>query len=410
MRALTAQEQQTLDQILNFAAPAGTPMSSIEDAAAALSAAAPGWQNVVELRESWAPLARLPLAADGRINYRVWRALIEEAGGGLALRLLETLRSKSVYEGPRGKACTLWLHRHGLRPGNDLWHGHPVDHTLELLSRRWIGRVGPTLIYKLAVLGGCGQYGMPETEDIRTAMQDLLPRLLAPFAEAGYLTDLERLEPCDDKLAGQPTLPRIGYVLHDLDRYRDPEPEPEPAPEPEGEPGPEHRPAGESDAEGAGSSASGRFDIERVLAIYRPSTEEIIVCAPKIISCANSLKVHPATLLPVVLVHELGHWLMHRLRDGRDQVWDTRSYYDAHTYVHEGWAQLMTAWMANELGGEFQRCFEELAKHQSYPYQVFRNYVGYPRELVVRSLAFMREGPTPCGLAEWDAALALAKP
>ena len=42
--------------------------------------------------------------------------------------------------------------------------------------------------------------------------------------------------------------------------------------------------------------------------------------------------------------------------------------------VHEGWAQLITWWIADQVDGEFKRTFEKLNKMQSPPYRVFEQF------------------------------------
>jgi len=45
----------------------------------------------------------------------------------------------------------------------------------------------------------------------------------------------------------------------------------------------------------------------------------------------------------------------------------------------EGWAQIITHWVVQDIGGSLQRTFEQLNRGQSRPYHVYKNYALCPR-------------------------------
>ena len=53
-------------------------------------------------------------------------------------------------------------------------------------------------------------------------------------------------------------------------------------------------------------------------------------------------------LSAVVLIHEIGHWITHQLPKPGVPTWRTDLYDSSERYVHEGWAQLITWWIANQ--------------------------------------------------------------
>ena len=78
-------------------------------------------------------------------------------------------------------------------------------------------------------------------------------------------------------------------------------------------------------------------------------------------------------LSAVVLIHEIGHWITHQLPKPGVPTWRTDLYDSSERYVHEGWAQLITWWIANQddVDRQFKDTFEKLNKLQSPPYRVF---------------------------------------
>lgn len=151
------------------------------------------------------------------------------------------------------------------------------------------------------------------------------------------------------------------------------------------------------------------ISIEEVLGLYLPHEQEILLFERGIRWYANRHKLDPAWLLDVVLVHEFGHRLTHALPGpGRDS-WPTERYVPTTVEVHEGWAQLITSWVARGLyrsatahrGNEFSLTFEELNRCQSPAYHVFEEFENEDRGRVMRSLECLRQRSGPAQLDDW---------
>ena len=154
------------------------------------------------------------------------------------------------------------------------------------------------------------------------------------------------------------------------------------------------------------------MSIEEMLGMYEPRKQRITLWEMGIEWFGRRFPVNPDTLFSVVLVHELGHWITHQLPKPGIPTWPTDLYVLGERDVHEGWAQLMTFWIAREAGrgagprGDFKHTFEELNKHQSSPYHVYRHFETEPVDRVIASLEKMRRLPRPARLRDWKQAIA----
>ena len=128
--------------------------------------------------------------------------------------------------------------------------------------------------------------------------------------------------------------------------------------------------------------------IEELLGVYQPQHQQIIIYERGIKWRRNRFE--EKWLFSVVLIHEISHWITHLLPKPGTPTWSTDMYILGETDVHEGWAQLMTWWIADEVGGKFKSTFEELNQNQSPPYRVFEGFKNEPIDKVMESLEKLR--------------------
>ena len=143
--------------------------------------------------------------------------------------------------------------------------------------------------------------------------------------------------------------------------------------------------------------------IEELLGVYQPQHEQIIIYEKGIRWRGHRLD--EEWLFAVVLIHEIGHWITHILPKPNIPAWKTDLYIQGEADVKEGWAQLMTYWIANQVGGKFKRTFEELNKNQSPPYRVFEQFKDEPIDKVMASLEKLRLLSWPSRLQDWRKAI-----
>ncbi len=146
---------------------------------------------------------------------------------------------------------------------------------------------------------------------------------------------------------------------------------------------------------------SEKVPITEVLGVYFSGTGEIVLYQDIIDMHSAKHGWDKDWLISVVLIHEYSHWITHKLEKENIPTWDTKLFNLTDTFVKEGWAQLLTYWIANEIGGEFKRVFEELNNRQSMKYKEFKNYIQYDIGSVVKSLEVLRLLPYPTGLSNW---------
>lgn len=159
------------------------------------------------------------------------------------------------------------------------------------------------------------------------------------------------------------------------------------------------------------------ISIEELLGVYIPSDKQIILYDRGIDWFAAEKNLDKILLRAVVLVHEIGHWVTHVLPKYPKcksaflnfiaqlpgfLEWSLQKYIDTDNEVKEGWAQLITWWIVNNVGGELKRTFEKLNQNQSSPYLVFKKYTGYDVKRVMDSLEKLRNLRRPAKLSDWD--------
>jgi hypothetical protein len=120
---------------------------------------------------------------------------------------------------------------------------------------------------------------------------------------------------------------------------------------------------------------------------------------------AEMLGVREEDLQAIVLVHELGHWLVHGVPVGGVGCWGPQGYEATRTEVHECFAQLAARWTCSDLGGEFLRAFDRLNQRQGPVYQAWKEFGNGCRGGVIGALAGLRSAGRGASLGHLRAAL-----
>ncbi|HOM41543.1 MAG TPA: hypothetical protein P5320_02265 [Bacteroidales bacterium] len=144
------------------------------------------------------------------------------------------------------------------------------------------------------------------------------------------------------------------------------------------------------------------ISIEEVLGCYRTNPPSIILYIKGLdwLTRKNNLK--SELLRGIVLVHEVGHWITHLLPTPNVPFWPTEHYNKSSMEVHEGWAQLITWWVVDEISGEIKKVFDYLNKYQSSPYNIYKNFTSKSRKSVINSLDVLRKLGRPAVLNDWQ--------
>jgi len=144
------------------------------------------------------------------------------------------------------------------------------------------------------------------------------------------------------------------------------------------------------------------ISIEELLGVYHPAPEPgIVLYARGIAWCARRHDFDEDVLRAVVLIHECGHWATHMLPKPGIPPWPTETFLLTEEAVHEGWAQLMTWWVVNEVGGPFEQTFEELNIRQPEAYRVYGAFESSDRKTVMNSLQYLRLQMRPATFDGW---------
>ena len=147
------------------------------------------------------------------------------------------------------------------------------------------------------------------------------------------------------------------------------------------------------------------FSIEDLLGAYEPRLQQIIIYERGIKWMVGREDFDKEWLETVVLIHEIGHWITHQLPKPGVPTWPTDLYVLSEPDVHEGWAQLITSWIAAQVGRRFEETFERLNRNQSPPYHVFNQFKGESIDQVMASLEKLRLLQWPARLEDWKKAL-----
>jgi hypothetical protein len=143
------------------------------------------------------------------------------------------------------------------------------------------------------------------------------------------------------------------------------------------------------------------ISIEELLGVYQPQQQKIIIYEKGIKWSSKRIGFDKEWLLSVVLIHEISHWVTHMLPKPGIPSWPTEMYILSEPEVLKGLAQLMTWWIANEVGGVFECTFEKLNQTQPTSYQVFKNFTDKPVDKVIESIEKLRLLPRPARLQDW---------
>jgi hypothetical protein len=142
------------------------------------------------------------------------------------------------------------------------------------------------------------------------------------------------------------------------------------------------------------------ISIEELLGCYVPN-QHIILYARGVRWIAREKNLDEDMVRAIVLVHEIGHWITHLLPKPGISRWPNKLYKRTDSNVHEGWAQLITWWVVEEIGGSIKDTFERINKMQSSKYKVFEQFKGHSAISITESLKRLRQLRYPARLEDW---------
>jgi len=150
------------------------------------------------------------------------------------------------------------------------------------------------------------------------------------------------------------------------------------------------------------------IDVEEVLGLYHPEREEITLFIRGISWAARRLRIEERWLRAVVLIHELAHWLTHRLPGKFSREWPTEAYKLGSRELHETLAQLLTWWVAEEVAikstfgqpSPFEGAFIQLNRCQSKLYRTYQEFKDTSKASIFQSLEHLRNLGRPAGLED----------
>jgi len=142
------------------------------------------------------------------------------------------------------------------------------------------------------------------------------------------------------------------------------------------------------------------ISIEELLGCYIPNPQ-IILYQRGLKWCARRYNFDEDLLRAIVLIHEIGHWVTHLLPKPGIPFWPTELYKLTSMEVCEGWAQLITWWVVDEIGGEIKQVFEKLNGLQPHPYRVYDQFKSNSVNSVINSLELLRQLRWPAGIEDW---------
>ena len=145
------------------------------------------------------------------------------------------------------------------------------------------------------------------------------------------------------------------------------------------------------------------FDTENLLGYYIPEKQEINLMELGIQWCAKELNIDVDLLREIVFIHELGHYMQHKMPCYQTQEWKYDLYIRSYTPIdlQEGWAQLMAAWVVKDKK-DYSHVFQSLIAVQSAPYHVFKDYERYPYRRILNSLDGLRQLGRPAKITDWE--------
>ena len=260
--------------------------------------------------------------------------------------------------------------RYIIEDAQDLVYLKRIDDTIEEYRKSW---------QTANALSRSGVSHLKSTYDPTPNERELIARLLSKTQRAGYsmvaLPTITQSYEIPPLFVSHPELESPHF--NDQQERRDPERRP-----------PEY------------------YNVEELLGCYQPD-HETIVLYERGINWLGLKGYDSDELRSVVLIHELAHWMMHKLPKPNVADWPTALYKSSETDLHEAWAQLLTYWMAEEVGGAFKDTFEQLNRNQSQSYHLYKQFpiATYSTSKIWASLEMLRALTAPATLSDWHAIL-----
>lgn len=146
----------------------------------------------------------------------------------------------------------------------------------------------------------------------------------------------------------------------------------------------------------------GHIDIEEVMGLYLPKQEQVTLFHEGIRWCSARHDMHEGWLRAVILIHELAHWMIHRLPKTNIPVFETDSYIKTPANFHECVAQLLTWWVAKKAPPMFKKTFMQLNEHQSPTYKSFSHFASTKPKIVIAALDKIRFDGKVTSLVEFE--------
>lgn len=149
-------------------------------------------------------------------------------------------------------------------------------------------------------------------------------------------------------------------------------------------------------------------DEELLLGVYNSHEEKVVLYEKGIQWFADVfMRNNPSAkenLFTIVLAHEIGHWITHKLHpQNSSEEWDTPVFDDCYAFdksLLEGWAQLIAIW---GIDGEKDLIdtFNHLLEHQSSPYHAFSSKKSSTQSNVMNTLSQLRSIRPYAKLNDW---------
>jgi hypothetical protein len=149
-------------------------------------------------------------------------------------------------------------------------------------------------------------------------------------------------------------------------------------------------------------------DEELLLGVYKSHEEKVVLYEKGIRWFVDVfMRNYPnakENLFTIVLAHEIGHWITHKLHpNNSSEEWDTQVFDDCYAFdksLLEGWAQLITIWgIAGD--GDLIDAFKCLLLHQSSPYHAFVGKENLAQADVMNTLSRLRDIRPFAKLSDW---------
>jgi hypothetical protein len=405
-----------------------------------LSKSLPGWENIVREQSNW-PYIEAVRCGGSRYTYEeLCEALMDTAGPKLAIRWLDSHVREQAEEARRwvrnwenwsidlwaglnkeetkldiiytcfdsypGEPFATW--KEMLRAFHDLayaiHHREPLPHVAPLPLMPMIGYIPSPHIMKLrSIVHAAGDHESLKIIDELIAQRDrackstyqqvqrcfpytptrdereLIARVMSIARGSGFR--LAALPQILWSLETPPIFVAYPELEEDLEQQRDTREHPIPQEE---------------------RSRPETISIEEALGCYVPDNPRIILYARGLRWFARRKGLAEEMLRAVVIVHEIGHWVTHLLPKPGIPEWPLELYKLTEDEVHEGWAQLITWWVVDKVGGELEYTFHELNKSQSAPYRVYEKFKTKTPKSVMASLERLRQLRWPARLEEWE--------